>query len=106
MQNVQRTPAGAAQLSNALNTAQSNLNNGLDNVLRVRASVGTRLNEVDAAKSSASGLSLQYSTTLSGLRDLDYAKAISELTQQQITLQAAQHSFAKISALFIFNLLP
>jgi flagellar hook-associated protein 3 FlgL len=103
--NAQRTATGAADLSNALNTAQSNLNNSLDNILRVRASIGTRLNEVDAAKSSANDLSDQYASTLSGLRDLDYAKSISDLAQQQITLQAAQQSFAKVNGLSLFNFL-
>lgn len=103
--NAQSTPTGATNLFNALNTAQSNLNNALDNVLRVRASIGTRLNEVDAAKSSANDLSNQYASTLSGLRDLDYAKSISDLAQQQITLQAAQQSFAKVNGLSLFNFL-
>jgi flagellar hook-associated protein 3 FlgL len=103
--NAQRTATGAADLFNALNTAQSNLNNTLDNILRVRASIGTRLNEVDAAKSSANDLSDQYASTLSGLRDLDYAKSISDLARQQITLQAAQQSFAKVNGLSLFNFL-
>jgi len=71
----------------------------------VRASIGTRLNEVDAAKSSANDLSDQYASTLSGLRDLDYAKSISDLARQQITLQAAQQSFAKVNGLSLFNFL-
>ena len=90
-------------MANALNTAQANLNNTLDNVLRVRASIGTRLNEVDASKNNADDLSVQYQSTISGLTSLDYAKAISDLTQQQITLQAAQQSFAKVNGLSLFN---
>ena len=46
---------------------------------------------------------LQYDQTLSGLQDLDYAKAIIDLTQQQLGLQAAQKSFVKIQGLSLFN---
>jgi hypothetical protein len=67
-------------LANQLNIAHSNLDNSITNVLTVRASVGSRLKEVDNAKSAGSDVVLQYQQTLSGLRDLDYAKAISDLT--------------------------
>jgi flagellar hook-associated protein 3 FlgL len=103
---VESAQPGAAtntKLTNSLNTAMSNLDNSLDNVLRVRAAIGSRLNEVDSAKSSQADLVGQYQTTLSGLRDLDYAKAISDLTLQQTTLEAAQKSFVRVQGLSLFN---
>ena len=100
-----RTPLGNTQLANALNTAQSNLDSALNNVLASRAAVGTRLQEVATAQSTSSDLNLQYQKTVSTLTDLDYAKAISDLTFQQTTLQAAQQSFAKIQGLSLFNFL-
>jgi len=42
---------------------------------------------------------------VSKLTDLDYNKAISDLTFQQTALQAAQQSFAKVSGLSLFNFL-
>jgi len=83
----------------------SDLSASLDNTLRVRASVGSRLAELDALGNSAAGLTAQYQETLSGLQDLDYAKAISTLSQQQMQLQAAQQSFAKINSLSLFSIL-
>jgi flagellar hook-associated protein 3 FlgL len=91
------------QLANGLNTALSNLDNGLDNILRVRAAIGSRLREVDSTQASQADLVLQYQTTLSELRDLDYTKAISELTQQQIILEAAQKSFVLVQGLSLFD---
>jgi flagellar hook-associated protein 3 FlgL len=105
MQSANRTATGNTKLANDLNVGLSNIDNSLDNVLRVRAAVGVRLQEIDTAKSSGADLVLQYSQTLSGLRDLDYAKAISTLTLQQTTLQAAQQSFAKVQGLSLFNFL-
>jgi flagellar hook-associated protein 3 FlgL len=54
---------------------------------------------------TSSGLSLQHQENLSKLQDLDYAKAISEFTQQQVQLEAAQKSFVQISGLSLFNYL-
>lgn len=99
-----QTSAGAP-LTNSLNSALTNLNNALTNVSTVRASVGSRLNEVEAAQGAGEDLDLQYRQTLSDLQDLDYAKAISELTQQKMTLEAAQQTFVKISGLSLFNYL-
>ena len=98
-------PASVARYQNSLNSALSDLDNALDQVLTVRAGVGTRLKEVDTAQASSEDLSLQYANTLSGLTDLDYAKAISDLSLQQAYLQAAQQSFIKVTSLNLFSLL-
>jgi flagellar hook-associated protein 3 FlgL len=103
VENATRTPAGNARLANDLNVAMSNIDNSLDNVLRVRASVGSRLKEIETAKSAGEDLVLQHEKTLSELRDLDYAKAISALTFQQTTLQAAQQSFLRVQGLTLFD---
>jgi flagellar hook-associated protein 3 FlgL len=95
--------AGKAALANNLNTASQNMQNALDNVLTVQASVGARMKEVDSLESTGEDLNVQYQTTLSGLQDLDMVKAISLYTQQQTTLQAAQVSFKTMSGLSLFN---
>jgi flagellar hook-associated protein 3 FlgL len=95
--------AGRATLANNLKTASQNMQNALDNVLTVQASVGARLKEVDYLDSTGDDLNVQYQTTLSGLQDLDMAKTISLFTQQQQTLQAAQVSFKTMSGLSLFN---
>lgn len=99
------TAADAANLTAKLATANGNIDQSLNNVLTVRASVGSRLKELDSLDSAGSSRDIQYSQTLSQLQDVDYAKAISQLTQQQTTLQAAQQSFVKISGLSLFNYL-
>lgn len=97
--------AGQAALHNQLTIGHQNLDSALNNILTVRAEVGTRLKEIDSLDSSGEDTGLQYAQTLSELQDLDYAKAISSLVQQQTTLQAAQQSFVKISGLSLFNFL-
>lgn len=95
--------AGQAQLTNALNTAHDNLGSSLDNVLSVRASIGSRLKELDNLDSAGDDLNIQYASTLSTLQDLDTVKAISLFSQQQFTLEAAQKSFKSLSGLSLFN---
>jgi flagellar hook-associated protein 3 FlgL len=99
------TAASTAAYQGGVNAALSNIDNALNNVLTVRASVGARLKEVDNAQSSSENVSLQYTKTLSDLQDLDYTKAISDLSQQQVTLQAAQQSFLRITKLNLFEML-
>jgi flagellar hook-associated protein 3 FlgL len=98
-------PAAQARLQNSLTDAVINLDQDLDNVNSVRAGVGTRMRETDDHLNSSEDLSLQYQQVLSTLQDLDYAKAVSDLIQQQTNLQAAQKTFLQTSQLSIFNYL-
>jgi flagellar hook-associated protein 3 FlgL len=99
-----KTP-GTVGLTSALATANTNLDLALDNVLTVRASVGSRLQELDSLNSAGEDRALQYSQILSDLQDLDYTKALTQLSQQQVTLEAAQQSFVKTAGLSLFNYL-
>lgn len=95
--------ATPSQFKNGLGAGINNIDQGLNNVLTVRASLGSRLRELDALQTTGDDLGLQYKQTLSQLQDLDYTKAISDLTQQQIGLQAAQKSFKATADLSLFN---
>lgn len=95
--------AGNARLTNDLNTALSNLDLAHDSLLTVRAAVGSTLKEVETQRSTNDDLATQYKSTLSGLQDLDYAKAISDMTLKQASLDAAQKSFLKVQGLSLFN---
>jgi flagellar hook-associated protein 3 FlgL len=104
-----RAPAdgstGKAALTNGLNTALDNLKNAHDNVLTVQASVGAHMKELDYLDSTGDDLDIQYASTLDDLVGLDTVKAISDFSQQQMTLQAAQMSFKTMSGLSLFNYL-
>lgn len=99
------TPVAGANLSNSLLHSVNQLDNALNNVLNTRVTLGLRLNEVDALDAAGEDLGLQFKKTLSELQDTDYNKAISDLSQQQMSLQAAQQSFVKVTGLSLFNYL-
>lgn len=94
-----------AKLLNALSTANRKVGNGLDNVLTVQASVGSRLQELEALGSTGDSRNLSDKSYLSDLQDLNYASAMSEFYQRQTALQASQQAFVKIEKLSLFNYL-
>ncbi len=94
---------GNTLLANRIGFALTDLDQAEENLLRVRAGIGARMNEVDSLASGSEDLNLNYRQTLSRLQDLDYAAAISQLTQEQGYLEAAQKSFLKVTDLSLFN---
>lgn len=96
-------PVVGANLTNSLGHGLNQLDNALNNVLTTRATLGLRLNELDALQIAGENMGLQFKQTLSKLQDTDYIKAISDLTQQNMSLQAAQKSFVKATDLSLFN---
>lgn len=103
------TPVNAGftstELTNRVNTELANLDQAISRLATVRADIGSRLKELDFLGENVADLDLQYATTLSEIQDLDYTKAISEFTQQQMQLEAAQKSFVQVSRLSLFDVL-
>jgi flagellar hook-associated protein 3 FlgL len=99
------TLSSSALQAAGINHALNSLNNALNSVLTAQASQGSRLNQLKALSDTGSFMDAQYKQTLSNLQDLDYNKALSDLTQQKTTLTAAQQSFVQIENLSMFNYL-
>lgn len=99
------TAAGNARLTNALGGGLANLDQALNNVLSVRAGVGTRMQELASLDQLGSAASTQYQQTLSQLQDVDYTQAASDLTREQTYLTAAQKSFTAVTGLSLFSYL-
>jgi flagellar hook-associated protein 3 FlgL len=105
---VESSTSSAASQANYrtdLSAALVNLDQASTSIATVRAAVGSRMNEVTALANTNSALDLQYAQTLSTLQDLDYTKAISDLTRTQTMLDAAEKSFKAVSQLSLFNYL-
>lgn len=91
---------------------RSKINQGLgeidtlsQGVSEATAQIGADLNVVDAQKSVLDEVTLRLKTTMSAVQDLDYTEAITRMNKDQLALEAAQSSFAKISKLSLFNYL-
>ena len=71
----------------------------------VRTSVGLRLNTLDTQSELNDQRVVDLKTTLSDVRDLDYADAISRFKLQEVVLQAAQQTYVQVSRLSLFDFL-
>lgn len=98
-------PAANAKLTSTLQGSLQQLDQANDHFLGVRAQVGTRLATLDSVDASREAMDIDTASTLSDLRDLDYAEALTKMNQQLVGLQAAQMSYSKISNLSLFNYL-
>jgi flagellar hook-associated protein 3 FlgL len=99
---VTGSTAGNAKLQNGLNGALTNIDQALDHVLAERADAGAGLHELDTLSTGNADRALQYDQTLSRINDVDYNQALSDFARQQVALDAAQKSFAKVSGLSLF----
>lgn len=67
--------------------------------------VGADMTVIDMQNAVLDQVLLQFKTTRSDTEDLDYTEAASRLNKEQLALEAAQNSFAKISQLSLFKYL-
>jgi flagellar hook-associated protein 3 FlgL len=95
----------STEYSNRLAEGLTDIDQALENVNKVRSTVGSNLKELDSLTSSGEDMQLQYASSLSALQDLDYTQAITEMSKKQVQLEAAQLSFKQISQLSLFSIL-
>jgi flagellar hook-associated protein 3 FlgL len=81
-----------------IDTLQNGVSQGL-------GQVGSDLAIVDMQNTVLDQVVLQLKTTRSDVEDLDYTSAITKMNKDQLALEAAQSSFAKISQLSLFKFL-
>jgi flagellar hook-associated protein 3 FlgL len=81
-----------------VDTLQNGISQGL-------GQVGSDLSIVDMQTTVLDQVVLQLKTTRSDVEDLDYTSAITKMNKDQLALEAAQSSFAKISQLSLFKFL-
>ena len=90
----------------------TNLARGLEEITKVTenismslADLGSRMNTVGTQRDILEDTKMRYQDLLSNEEDLDYASAVTKLSAELLSLEAAQASFAKISQLSLFNYL-
>ncbi len=96
-------PASQAAMNNSINASLQNIDQAIGNILDVRIQVGSRLAAIDSQVESNGDFELIFRETLSNIEDLDYAEALSRLSLEVTTLEAAQLSFIRTQSLSLFN---
>lgn len=99
------TDAQVAARSNALQAGMRDVARAREVSIDARAAGGAQLAALDSAGSLRDADQVTIETTLSNLRDLDYAEAVSRYTLESTALQAAQTVFTQMQSMSLFNAL-
>ncbi|MCP5161709.1 MAG: flagellar hook-associated protein FlgL [Hahellaceae bacterium] len=97
------TPEGRAAFDDILSNTLKNLDSAETSLLNARSSIGARLNTVDTTREQHLDVEVLTKEILSELEELDYSEAITQLSFQQFTLQAAYSTFSQVSSLSLFD---
>ncbi|WP_438767239.1 flagellar hook-associated protein FlgL [Kushneria sp. TE3] len=100
-----QTSENQDELRATLDQTNRQIDRGSDNVLSVRSSIGSKLNELDVLDDIGMTRTISNTNTLSDLQDLDYAEAISRYTLGQIGLEASQKMFMQTQQTSLFSLI-
>jgi flagellar hook-associated protein 3 FlgL len=93
----------SAQISTQVGTALEQIDTAVSNFGVVQASVGARINAITAATSSATANQTTMTASVAAIQGTDYTAATTQLSTEEIALQAAQESYASIAKLSLFQ---
>ncbi|MCD9478197.1 flagellar hook-associated protein 3 [Photobacterium phosphoreum] len=93
------SPAAEANLQRVID----DLDSGFVHMNQQRSEVGTIRQQVDRQQEQHLDFELTLNQAQSGLEDLDYSKAIMDMNQQMMALQASQQAFGQTKQLSLFN---
>ena len=99
------SPAGRSTFQNQLNANLQNLDQALQHISNFRSQVGSRLATIDQQTDNNADVQVELKRSLSVIRDLDYATAISQLELQITSLEAAQKAYARTQSFSLFDVL-
>lgn len=81
------------------------LNDMVEHIATVRSDIGVRGGRLDALENRLADQQIELTAERSGLEDTDITEAVARLNSQQLTLEAAQAAFARISKKTLFDIL-
>lgn len=97
------TSLNSGQRATQISQSLEQIDTALNNIGNVQASVGGRVNAVTASQSTAQSQQTNLQTSISNISDTDYAAATTQLSSEEVALQAAEESYASLSKLSLFN---
>lgn len=97
------TTLTGGQIATQIGQSLEQIDGAINNLGNVSASVGGRLNAVTSSQSAAQSRQTGLQTSISNLSSTDYAAATTQLSTEEIALQAAEESYASLAKLSLFN---
>jgi flagellar hook-associated protein 3 FlgL len=99
------TTLNNGQLATQISAAVQQINNSITNFSNVSASVGARINAITTAQTAAQANQTSLKANIGNITNTDYAAATTQLSTEELALQAAQESYASIAKLSLFQFL-
>ncbi len=96
-------PAAQAQFNFNMDHALGDIDQALDRMHEVRATIGARQNALDSQLRTNEDLGVQLKTVRSELEDADMIDVLSRLARETTALEAAQKTFVRTQGLSLFN---
>jgi len=97
--------ADRAKLQNALQASLRDVKQASAKMIDARAAGGAQLSAIDNATELRASNEVTLKTTLSSIRDLDYASAIGQYQLETAALQAAQTVFKQMQSMSLFQMM-
>jgi flagellar hook-associated protein 3 FlgL len=97
------TSLNSAQIASQVGSALQQIDGAINQFSTVSASVGARLNSIGTTQTAGQAQQTDLKASISQISGTDYAAAVTALSTEQVTLQAAQQSYALIAKLSLFN---
>jgi flagellar hook-associated protein 3 FlgL len=99
------TSSSRTRLHNEVGQLIQDVDQAAGHAIQARAEIGSRVRALDEEASLSEGFRVQLGETISDIRDLDYAEALTRLSQQLFGLEAAQQAFSRTQGLSLFRYL-
>ncbi|MGH8055285.1 MAG: flagellar hook-associated protein FlgL [Stenotrophomonas sp.] len=99
------TPAARAAQQNALQASIRDVRQASNTMIDTRAAGGAQLIAIDNAASLREANTVTLKSSLSQMRDLNYAEAIGQYQLEGAALQAAQTIFSQMQSMSLFNMI-
>jgi flagellar hook-associated protein 3 FlgL len=93
------------QLATQIGQSLQQIDNAINNLSTVSGSAGARINSITSSQTAAQTEQTNLTASISQLSDVDYAAALTQLNTEELSLKAAQQSYASIAQLSLFNYL-
>ncbi len=100
-----KTSGSNALRAQSISNALASLDQNQTNLLSAQASIGSRLQQVQAVQTQNSSLTLQLQTQQTQLTSINYPQVITEYQSSLTALQAAQKAFTQVQGLSLFQYL-
>ena len=103
LRNFNTSEDGREVFSSVINNTLANLDSAETSILEARSQIGARQNTIETTGEQLKDVEFLTKEILTKLEAVDYAEAVSLLSIQQFTLEAAYSSYSQVTSLSLFD---